>query len=162
MGLLARHNLAMAAVFILFVLVSSLMGLNMLIGVLCAVVTAVAAAEKEKILVSYVKSKLMGVLVRLDEDGNGTISKEEFDQLVHIPDAVRALEELGVDVQNLVSLADHLFEVDEHHHEHVDHDNEKEQGKADGDNSEEGKSMTFADFLEMVIRLRADNTPCVA
>merc|ERR1712113_1123140 len=30
------------------------------------------------------------------------------------------------------------------------------------DIDEEGKSMTFADFLEMVIRLRADNTPSVA
>merc|ERR1712113_1161593 len=114
MGLLARHNLAMAAVFILFVLVSSLMGLNMLIGVLCAVVTAVTAAEKEKILVTYVKSKLMGVLVRLDEDGNGTISKDEFDQLVHIPEAVRALEELGVDVESLVALGDHLFQSEDH------------------------------------------------
>merc|ERR1712039_1093879 len=103
MGTLLRDSVFLAAIFILFVLVSSLMVLNMLIGVLCAVVTAVAAAEKEKILVTYVKSKLMGVLVRLDEDGNGTISKDEFDQLVHIPEAVRALEDLGVDVQNLVS-----------------------------------------------------------
>merc|ERR1712241_814026 len=133
----------------------------MLIGVLCAVVTAVAAAEKEKILVTYVKSKLMSVLLRLDEDGNGTISKEEFDQLVHIPDAVRALEELGVDVQNLVSLADHLFECDEHPHQ--DHgDNEDVHDLAVSGEGDEGKSMTFADFLEMVIRLRADNTPSVA
>merc|ERR1712203_973345 len=34
--------------------------------------------------------------------------------------------------------------------------------EANGDIEEEGKSMTFADFLEMVIRLRADNTPSVA
>merc|ERR1719210_951790 len=89
------------------------MVLNMLIGGLCAVVTAVAAAEKEKALVNYVKSKLFDVLHRLDEDQNGTISKSEFDQLVHIPEAVTALNELGVDVQNLMSLADFLFEVDE-------------------------------------------------
>merc|ERR1712050_15679 len=71
---------------------------------------------------------------------------------------MQALEQLGVDVQNLVSLADHLFEMDDHH-EH--HDNIDGPGETGGD-SEEGKSMTFADFLEMVIRLRADNTPFVA
>merc|ERR1719229_38380 len=151
----------MAAIFIIFVLVSSLMILNMLIGVLCAVVTAVAAAEKEKALVNYVKSKLTNVLERLDEDKNGTISKEEFDQLVHIPEAVRALDDLGVDVPNLVSLADHLFDVDED--EDTTEKKESVQVGPDGEPIEdEGKSMTFADFLEMVIRLRSENTPSVA
>merc|ERR1712226_1182517 len=105
-------NIVMSGVFIIFVLLASLMVLNMLIGMLCAVVTAVAAQEKEKVLVTYVKSKLMSVLEKLDEDKNGTISKDEFEQLVNIPEAVRALEDLGVDVPNLTSLADHLFEED--------------------------------------------------
>merc|ERR1712113_892499 len=83
----------------------------------------------------------------------------------NIPEAVRALEELGVDVQNLVSLADHLFECDDRdHHDLNDHGHNgdgHDKAEANGD-GEEGKSMTFADFLEMVIRLRADNTPSVA
>lgn len=162
--------------FLLYVLLSSLMVLNMLVGVLCAVVTAVAAAEKEKILISFVKTRLVSVLQTLDQDGNGTISKKEFEELLAIPDAVQALVDLGVDVKNLVSLEDHLFDPEEEDEDekkpgnapHHDMDPEllalaqlspedmekmKEQGQ---------RSMTFAEFLEMVIRLRSDNMPSVA
>jgi len=109
----------------------------------------VAAAEKEKILVGLVKTKLITVLETLDEDGNGTISKDEFDELINIPEATLALDELGVGIQNLSSLADHLFEGEEP---------DNHSGAAE---KKEG-TMTFAEFLEMVIRLRAENTPCVA
>lgn len=171
--LLVKHNIFMAFVFLIFVLLSSLMVLNMLIGVLCAVVTAVAAAEKEKSLVNYVKSKLITVLHRLDEDGNGTISKGEFDQLVHIPEAVSALTELGVDVPNLMSLADFLFEDDSAEQSSKSSAVNQaafsarcgEQAAAvleDEEEEEEGISMTFAEFLEMVIRLRSENQPSVA
>lgn len=185
-----RESYPMACAFIFFVLLSSLMVLNMLIGVLCAVVTAVAAAEKEKALVNYVKSKLITVLQTLDEDQNGTISKKEFDQLVHIPQAVQALDELGVDVPNLVSLSDHLFEgeeMDEPKQVHQTRQASRVKGQADEDElagiprlesddidshaqrdskaeeeEDDGPSMSFADFLEMVIRLRSENTPSVA
>lgn len=170
------ENWMMGMFFLLFVLIASLMVLNMLVGVLCAVVTAVAAAEKEKVLISFVKTRLIGVLQTLDEDGNGTISKTEFDQLLAIPEAVQALIDLGVDVNNLLSLADHLFDPDEG-------DEDKKDGKANPPadidpellalaqlspeeqkklDAEEQRSMTFADFLEMVIRLRSDNQPSVA
>jgi len=161
-NLIVSENFFMSTIFVIFILVAALMILNMLIGVLCAVVTAVAAAEKEKVLVTYVKIRLMSVLERLDQDGNGTISQAEFDQLIHITEAVEALEELGVDVANLASLSDHLFEKEE------DGDNQQKSDSSskllDGDEVESNTevSMTFADFLEMVIRLRADNSPSVA
>lgn len=157
--LLMKESFFMAAVFILFVLLSSLMVLNMLIGVLCAVVTAVAAAEKEKVLINYVKTRLIGVLQTLDEDGNGTISKSEFDQLMNIPEAYHALMDLGVDVHNLLSLGDHLFETDDN--EPGRKANPGQASETAGEEEEE-RSMTFADFLEMVIRLRSDNAPSVA
>lgn len=159
---LMKDSFGMAAIFILFVLLSSLMVLNMLIGVLCAVVTAVAAAEKEKVLINYVKTRLVGVLQTLDEDGNGTISRSEFDQLLNIPEAVRALMDLGVDVHNLLSLADHLFDSGD------DEDKKNQRGQATQGpggaqpEEEEERTMTFAEFLEMVIRLRSDNAPSVA
>merc|ERR1712226_13484 len=146
-------NIVMSGVFIIFVLLASLMVLNMLIGMLCAVVTAVAAQEKEKVLVTYVKSKLMSVLEKLDEDKNGTISKDEFEQLVHVPEAVRALEDLGVDVPNLTSLADHLFEEDGADEGKKDQEKKEPSLREDGENvsadaeeeEDEGKSMTFAE-----------------
>jgi len=162
---LMKESFMMAAIFILFVLLSSLMVLNMLIGVLCAVVTAVAAAEKEKVLINYVKTRLIDVLQTLDEDGNGTISRKEFDQLLTIPEAYHALSDLGVDVHNLLSLGDHLFDADDNSSgEQTQRMRTQVTGQASeaaGDEEEE-RSMTFADFLEMVIRLRSDNAPSVA
>jgi len=161
-------------VFIFFMLLSSLMVLNMLVGLLCDVVDAVAAAEKEKVMVSYVKSRLMGVLEALDEDGNGTISRDEFEQLMTIPEAVTALEDLGVDVQNLMSLADHLFEADEsdamleqkaaaaraNPDSYILDDNSSEFG--DWSQEAEEVALSFADFLETVIKLRPSQKPSVA
>jgi hypothetical protein len=185
-NLLVKESFFMAGAFVLFVLLAALMVLNMLVGVLCAVVTAVAAAEKEKALVSLVKTRLMSVLETLDVDGNGTISQLEFDRLVHIPEAVYALEELGVDVSNLASLSDALFDQEEKNSEdsgkiHRSIAKVPQSGVEDSlsdtmvtieeqvdlqDGEEEDVadevSMTFAEFLEMVIRLRADNSPSVA
>merc|ERR1719379_464048 len=85
----------------------------MLIGVLCAVVTSVAALEKEKVLVKYVKDRLLMILTELDADGSGKISKAEFASLMNMEEAKRALEDLGVDLNNLLSLSDHIFEDEE-------------------------------------------------
>jgi len=108
-GLLIESPL-LTVVFILFILLSSFTVLNLLIGMLCEVVNIVSKIEKERAMVTWVKSKLMDVLEMLDEDGSGMISKDEFDKLLQVPMAVNAMEELGVDVQNLVALSDHLFQ----------------------------------------------------
>jgi hypothetical protein len=117
----------------------------------------------------------MGVLESLDEDGNGTISKKEFNTLLEIPQAVNALTELGVDVPNLVSLSDHLFEVDEVEDKGKGgHNRQKgmkkpprpagaslEDDEEEEEEDEEEVCLTFGDFLEMVIRLRSSNPPSV-
>merc|ERR1719424_904628 len=182
---LLENSPLLTVVFISFIFLASFTVLNMLIGMLCEVVTAVAAAEKEKAIVVFVKSRLFDALESLDKDNSGTISKDEFEKLLEIPAAVQALDELGVDVPNLVSMKNHLFEAEEMERMGVEVVDKNETGKdqtelkskgvagADDDsdfefmeeNSVEGEEKTaalaFADFLEMVIRLRADNRPSV-
>merc|ERR1712107_522891 len=85
----------------------------MLIGVLCEVVSAVAATEKEEMLVTYVNQKLQKVVAMLDTDGGGTISKTEFMQILENVEAVRCLQDVGVDVIGLVDFADFIFENDD-------------------------------------------------
>merc|ERR1712151_1209243 len=99
--------------FFLFVLLASLTVMNMLIGVLCEVVSAVAATEKEEMLVTYVHQKLHKVVTMLDTDGGGTISKNEFVKILENGDAVRCLQDVGVDVIGLVDFADFIFENDD-------------------------------------------------
>merc|ERR1719311_1672515 len=91
---LLKESPLMTLVFILFILLSSFTVLNLLIGMLCEVVSVVSVIEKEKATVSWVKSKLMYVLEEIDEDGSGMISKDEFEKLIQVPSAVEAMQEL--------------------------------------------------------------------
>lgn len=52
--------------------------MNMLVGVLCEVVSAVAARDKEERVVHFVKSKVGNLFEEMDMDSNNKISKEEF------------------------------------------------------------------------------------
>ncbi|CAL1156510.1 unnamed protein product [Cladocopium goreaui] len=68
---------------LLYMLLASLTVMNMLVGILCEVVTVVSAVEKEEILLKSVKSLLKQLLLdaQADEDGDGSISRKEFDQM---------------------------------------------------------------------------------
>eukprot|EP00928_Gymnodinium_smaydae_P034482 TRINITY_DN2441_c0_g1_i1.p1 TRINITY_DN2441_c0_g1~~TRINITY_DN2441_c0_g1_i1.p1 ORF type:complete len:665 (-),score=164.75 TRINITY_DN2441_c0_g1_i1:38-2032(-) len=121
-----------------FILLSSLTVLNMLVGVLCEVVSVVSSVEKEQMTVRFVKSKLLELIREggIDEDQNGMISKPEFEELLTHPEAARILQEVGVDVVGLVDFADFIF-----------HD--------------EGVELSFPDFMELVLQLRSSNTATV-
>jgi len=129
-------------VFLLFVLIGALTVMNMLVGVLCEVVTAVAATEQEEMLVSYVHDKLSRVMALLDSDGGGTISKLEFIGILDNADAVRCLCDVGVDVFALIDLADYIFEDDVA-------------------GSSEEIELDFGHFMEVILELRGCNSATV-
>merc|ERR1719191_498244 len=134
----------MCVVFLFFVVVAAIMMMNMLIGVLCEVIAAVAATEKHKLVVDFVRERLLTVLEDTDADGSRTISKDEFRRLIEDPRAQEALTELGVDCKHAVSLSDTLFET------------ENENGEL------KSKSLGWGELLETVVELRADNAVSVA
>merc|ERR1719326_1424251 len=121
---LGEESIIYAGIFYTFVLLSALTVLNMLIGVLCEVVSAVAATEKEQLTVAFVREKLQEVMTNsgLDEDGDGEISKVEFCKILEVPDACRTLEEVGVDVCGLIDIADFIFD-----------ENQDDDGDGEGD-----------------------------
>merc|ERR1712032_461750 len=108
--------------------------MNMLIGVLCDVVSTVAAAEKEELAVCYVKEKVKEVLAELDSDLSGKISKEEFLQLIKNDDAKNALEAVGVDVLAMMDHADSIFQSDRY-------------------GQQFDKQLDFNEFMELVLQL---------
>jgi len=120
-----------------FILLAALTVMNMLIGVLCEVVSAVAATEKEDMLVSFVSDKLGSILKQLDENNDERISREEFLAILGSPDAARALDEVGVDPVGVVDYAEFIFD------------------DSDGDD------LAFSEFMEVVLRLRGSNTATV-
>merc|ERR1719364_181627 len=70
---------------LLYILLSSMTVMNMLVGVLCEVVSVVSSVEKESLLVNYVKGTLLDMLesTGLDADGDQILTKYEFEALLN-------------------------------------------------------------------------------
>eukprot|EP00931_Biecheleriopsis_adriatica_P087534 TRINITY_DN6199_c0_g5_i1.p1 TRINITY_DN6199_c0_g5~~TRINITY_DN6199_c0_g5_i1.p1 ORF type:complete len:693 (+),score=161.84 TRINITY_DN6199_c0_g5_i1:95-2173(+) len=121
-----------------FLFFASLTVMNMLIGILCDVISAVSEIEKEGILISGVKEQLQQLMKEknLGNEEHG-MNRLHYEQLLLNPRAAKVFEHLGVDVFGLVDVADILFADD-----------------AD-------KEVSFQDFMECVLELRGSNTATV-
>eukprot|EP00439_Symbiodinium_sp_Y106_P019616 s2665_g2.t1 len=134
--------LALAGLY-LFIIFSSITIMNMLIGVMCEVMTAVAAAEKESLQVSWVKDTLRRVIGGSDV----FVDQEEFYQILRDQEVAMALNEVGVDIVSLIDFADLIFE---------------ERGVAKTTDTEgQAHQISFADFVEQVLQLQKSNTATV-
>lgn len=140
---LGLESYFLAVLYVLFVLFATITVMNMLIGVLCDVVSTVAAVEKEQLAVTFVKGKLQKVLESMDQDGNGIISKDEFSSLMENREACESLNEVGVDVVGLIELVDVIFDGD----------------MGGTQNSKDG--LTFGDFMDIVFQFRGNNLATV-
>lgn len=133
----AAEDVVSGVMVLLYILLASLTVMNMLVGVLCEVVSVVSSVEKEELLVNFVKSQLMTMMktTGLDANNDNRIAKTEFESLLEKPDAARALQEVGVDVVGLVDFTDFIFEGD--------------------------RELSFSEFMDVVLQLRGSNTATV-
>eukprot|EP00930_Biecheleria_cincta_P051315 TRINITY_DN3647_c0_g1_i1.p1 TRINITY_DN3647_c0_g1~~TRINITY_DN3647_c0_g1_i1.p1 ORF type:complete len:520 (+),score=92.53 TRINITY_DN3647_c0_g1_i1:143-1561(+) len=126
---------------IIFVIIWAYIGLsaltvmNMLIGVLCELISAVAETEKEIIITDNVNAEMRNVLRDIDEDDNGTISVMEMRQMMVMPAAIAALDHVGVDPVGMMDFAEAFF-LDE---------------------KGQPTEKSFEEFMGMVLDLRASN-----
>jgi len=120
--------------------------MNMLIGVLCEAVTAVADSERTTLHVARVQTTLQRIMADdIDDDHDGLISKEEFAKMMKSPEAVRLLGDIGVDVVGLVDIADTIFaDVTVH-----------------GQIQQYDKKLEFVEFMEVLLQLRGSNKATV-
>jgi voltage-gated sodium channel len=130
-------NPACGFLFLLYIFLTMFTVLNMLIGVLCEVVAAISEQSKEEILVDYVKETLLKVLQEFDDEGDGLVSRREFDALMVNEDAREAFIRLDVNPDNFKTVSEFLFEPDE-------------PGGPE-------KELTFAVFLKRVMQMRSSN-----
>jgi len=138
---IGRDSMICAGLFFFFVGLSALTVMNMLIGVLCEVVSSVAECEKEGMLVAYVTEKFKEIWASMDEDGTGQLSKKEFMTIMSNKEAWLALEEVDVDPMALVNLADQIFEPD------ID--------------TGEEPNLTLDEFMDVILAFRGKNTATV-
>merc|ERR1719262_1283044 len=66
----------------MYISLASLTVMNMLIGVLCEVITAVAEEEKESMMVDKVHEKFGDIVHELDKNSDGVLSWTEFKDIL--------------------------------------------------------------------------------
>jgi len=120
----------------MYVCIASMTVLNMLIGVLCEVISAVAEEEKESMMVDKVHEKFSGIVRELDKNNDGQLSWTEFEEIIQNPAAIAALESVNVDPATIVDMAEDVFWDD--------------QGQEPG----ESVPVSFDEFMTMVLDLR--------
>jgi len=92
-----------------YIALAAMTVMNMLIGVLCEVISAVAEEEKESMMVDKVNEKFGAIVNQLDSNNDGTLSWEEFEKILDVPEALQELESMNVDAECMVDMAEDFF-----------------------------------------------------
>jgi len=104
---------ACALLVLVFVLLANVTIMGVLTGLLVQTVKTVAEVEKEEKMVKELvrtMDQLWGLVMEQDVDFDGFISGAEFCNLMELPDTVRMLQALEVDVEGLVNVSSFVFE----------------------------------------------------
>lgn len=129
--------------FYMFVLLSWLTVLNMLIGVLCEVISAVAGYEHEANQMSYIREKLHEICTMQcdppDASGRLRVSKDKFMNILADDRSAGLLATIKVDPLGLLDLVDTLFTT------------------PDGDE----RIFFFDDLVDLFLDQRSSNTATV-
>lgn len=105
--------------------------MNMLVGVLVEVVGIVAAAEQEAGVSAVVVEQLNIAMKKIDENNDGNISKEEFSQMLNMPDVITLFNDVNIDVVAIIRDPDIIFAGDD--------------------------ELNFNEFIDEVMALRGSN-----
>eukprot|EP00435_Cladocopium_sp_Y103_P025084 s16_g6.t1 len=134
----ARESWLMGALVLFFVLVGSLIVLNMLVGILVEAVQTVATMEHEQIRVDLAKTVLWDLVTKGTKNHDrelNQITEEELAELLEWPEATSALTQLGVDIFAVKEYSKLLFE--------------------------DGEPLTFGEFMDAMLTLRGSNSTTV-
>jgi len=131
--------------FFFFCSFSVLTMVNMLIGILCEVVSDISKRETEAMDIDFVRGKILHVMdTDIDKNGDHMISKTEFLDILRNENATKALKTVGVDVHVLLQNVEYIFE-----------DELDEKGVS------QPKKLPFLEFMEAVLQCRDSNQATV-
>lgn len=91
------RGVLLVILFFIFFFISSMTLLNMLIGVLCDVVTGTAKDEKEEMQMQLLRDCIEAAFEKIDTNGDGIVTEVEWQQISAVPEVQQALECLGVE-----------------------------------------------------------------
>ncbi|CAK0823523.1 unnamed protein product, partial [Prorocentrum cordatum] len=131
----------MLFVFLFYIFATSFLMLNMLIRVVCEMVSMVKSSEDEALAKVSLESRLCDIMEVYDADAKGALNQSEFDLFVTNIEVVQSLRHFDVDIKALITLADMMFS-------HVSPGN-------DADNF----ALGFDDIMSLAVRLKG-NSAC--
>jgi len=120
---------------LIYMTIGSLTVLNMLIGVMCDVISTVSQAETQAMTVQSLMKKITTVLQATDTDHDQVITSGEFKLLLQSAECMQALDQVNIEVPALVDFADFIF----------------------WDKS----ALTTNEFVDMLLQFRGDNIATV-
>lgn len=162
--------------FLSFVFVTTFTVLNMLIGILCEVVAEVDRREQDRAQIAYLRHNLLEFLELYDADKDKSITQTELTNMMTNPEVDYVLRKFGTDVGGMVILLDVLFEDKQLHmyqkrileveaeveaQEAIDNMPIISTTKSALNMMAPEPSLSFAEVLDVVLRLRGGNTACV-
>jgi hypothetical protein len=121
--------------FVLYAMMSAMCILQMLIGVLCDVVSTVKAEEQSATAIGLLKQELLKSLTECD-DGDGKISQDELSGIINSPKSKALLRRLNINHAFLVELQRGLYK-------------------------KPGQSVSIQDILELMVQCRGENVSTV-
>lgn len=137
-------------VFDIFILVAALTVMNMLIGLLVWVVSAVAQSEKEDIMMSQATAQMRRLLGLSSPNQSpesvidDQVSKEDFMSILAEEETCFVLQNLGVDPVVLVDFVDEMFDLYMHN-----------------DSLTNRKTISFPELMEAIAQFRGSNAATV-
>lgn len=138
---LKEISMTYATLFLVFIFLSNLTMLNMLVGILCEVVSRVTQEENDTAARQELELSVTEILECYDVNDNGRIQRGEFQQMMSNPDLAMILRRHDIEMNDLVKLEDVLFESPE--------------------GTDEEPCFLFSEFLEKVFQLRGGNMSTV-
>jgi hypothetical protein len=112
------NEIITTVIYIFFLLLVMITMANMLIGILCEVISAVAQVEKAQLDCRHMKDGLLGLVEESDTDRSGYISIKEFENLLQNQEAVRFMASVDIDAAALVDFSVILFKGDKQYEHH--------------------------------------------
>jgi len=137
---LFAESFALGMLFFVFLFFSALTFMNMLIGILCDVVSTVSSEGKTQIEIDNLTVNMKTLLAGIDDNNDGLVSRVEMQHILDNDSAIRSLQAVGVDIESLVDDVDYIF--------------------MDGDGGTV-EQLDFRDFLDIILQFRANTTTTV-
>lgn len=97
------------AIFLAFLGFAAIMMMNLLVGILCGVVTTIDHESRNEVEIGYIKDVILSALKRFDLDNSGAISNEEMQRVIEDPETRLLFADLKIDMAYLTEYKDLVF-----------------------------------------------------